>query len=79
MMEILPQLQPEASRLVPLLVDALQHESSRVRGKSAESLGKLGPAAHEASLELLKLTQDEWFNVREAASNALRRIQQAPR
>lgn len=74
MMDRLPQLTPEAGGTVPLLVTALGNSNERTRGKAAEALGQLGVLARDAVPALIELRADEWRNVREAATNALKSI-----
>ena len=70
-MDLLPKIVPEAAGTVPLLISGLSNANERTRGKAAITLGLLGPAAREAVPTLKLLLADEWFNVREAATNAL--------
>jgi HEAT repeat protein len=53
-----------------------QDENHRVRGKAAQVLGELGPVAAPAIPALTQALQDSYLNVRDAAAEALRRIQQ---
>lgn len=74
MLNWLPQLLPEAGGRVPLLIAALSNPSERTRGKAAQTLGQIGVLARDAVPTLLQLRTDEWRNVREAATNALKAI-----
>jgi HEAT repeat protein len=74
MLNWLPQLLPEAGGRVPLLIAALSNPSERPRGKAAQALGQIGVLARDAVPTLLQLRTDEWRNVREAATNALKAI-----
>lgn len=62
----------EFPEVVPALIDALQKDSSSsVRAQSAESLGKLKPASHEAAQALdHAVEQDKSFMVRFKARTA---------
>ena len=74
MLNWLPQLLPEAGGTVPLLIVALGSNDERTRGKAALMLGQFGVLARDAVPALVKLRADEWRNVREAATNALKAI-----
>jgi len=74
MLNWLPQLLPEAGGTVPLLIAGLSNPSERTRGKAAQTLGQIGVLARDAVPTLLQLRTDEWRNVREAATNALKAI-----
>ena len=74
MMDVMPRIEATSPETLQLLVAALQNPAERTRGKGAQTLGRLGPLAKEAVPELTKLLDDEWRNVREAATNALRAI-----
>ncbi|MBI2946272.1 MAG: HEAT repeat domain-containing protein [Verrucomicrobia bacterium] len=63
---------PKAMRAV---TQALQHESFRVRGKAAITLGQLGARAKEGIPALQAALKDEYWNVREAAAEALKKIE----
>jgi HEAT repeat protein len=75
MMDALPRIEATSPETLQLLVAALQNAAERTRGKAAQTLGRLGPLAKEAVPELTKLLDDEWRNVREAATNALRAVE----
>ena len=74
MLNWLPQLLPEAGGTVPLLIAGLSNPSERTRGKAAETLGQIGVLARDAIPALIELRADEWRNVREAATNALKAV-----
>lgn len=74
-MDLLPRIVPEAAGTVPLLISALANASERTRGKAAITLGLLGSEAREAVPALKHRLSDEWFNVREAATNAITAIE----
>src|SRR6185436_16579454 len=78
MMDVLPRIDATSPETLQLLVAALQNSAERTRGKAAQTLGRLGPVAGAAAPELQKLLDDEWRNVREAATNALRVIESRP-
>jgi HEAT repeat protein len=60
---------------ITILIEALKHESNRVRGKAAQALGKIGPSTQEVISALEAASRDSYSNVREAASEALLKIQ----
>jgi HEAT repeat protein len=78
MLNWLPQFLPEAGGTVPLLIAALSNPSERTRGKAAQTLGQIGVLARDAVPTLLQLRTDDWSNVREAATNALKAIDTSP-
>jgi HEAT repeat protein len=66
----------EAKRTVLVLIQALlRHSSSRFRAKAAILLGQLGPEAKESIPALTQALQDQDATVREAAIEALKKIQ----
>jgi len=66
----------EAKKTVPVLIQALlRHSSRRFRAKAAVLLGQLGPEAKEAIPALTQALQDQDATVREAAAEALKKIQ----
>jgi HEAT repeat protein len=75
MMDALPRINATSPETLQLLVAALENPGERTRGKAAQTLGRLGPVAKQAVPGLQKLLDDEWRNVREAATNALRAIE----
>lgn len=79
MMDVMPRIEATSPATLQLLVAALQNPAERTRGKAAQTLGRFGPLAKEAVPELTKLLNDEWRNVREAATNALRAIETSRR
>jgi HEAT repeat protein len=71
-MDAIRSLAPHGASLVPLLARVLTNADPRMRGKAAEALAQIGPAASNAAPQLRPLLRDEWLFVREAATNALR-------
>jgi len=67
---------PAAGGVVPALVEALRHGEPAVRLGAAIALGVLGPAARAAVPELSAALADSDAAVREAADQALKRIQE---
>jgi HEAT repeat protein len=66
----------EAKKTVPVLIQALlRHSNARFRAKAAVLLGQLGPEAKESVPALTKALQDQDATVREAAAEALKKIQ----
>jgi HEAT repeat protein len=61
----------EASRIVPILIVALQDESELVREQAIQSLAKFGDGAQIAAPELRKLFKDEAPRVRKEAVAAI--------
>ena len=61
-------------REVPPLLTALNHKDATVRAFACESLGDLGPEAHDAVPALEQKAQTEGEPVRTAAKKALERI-----
>ena len=74
-MSLLRQFPEDARAFLPLLMETLQNDSARIRGKAAALLGHHGSAAREAVPRLRTLLNDEWSFVREAATNALQAIE----
>jgi HEAT repeat protein len=65
-----------AVEVLPSLIKALgDEEESYVREVAARLLGEIGPDAESAVPALEKATKDESDEVREAATEALKRIQ----
>jgi HEAT repeat protein len=56
---------------VPLLTQSLAHENSRVRVAAADALGRIGPAAIDATKALGTAIEDKDARVRAAATRAL--------
>ena len=79
MMDVLPRIEAASPEALYLLVAALHNPAERTRGKAAQTLGHFGPIAKEAAADLRSLLDDEWRNVREAATNALRAIESPPK
>ena len=71
-MDAVRGLTPGGGSLVPLLVPILANAEPRLRGKAAEALAHIGPAASNAAPQLRPVLNDEWLYVRVAATNALR-------
>jgi HEAT repeat protein len=68
----------EASSAVPDLVEMLRNDSkSRLRARAATALGQIGPDAKTAIPALKRALQDESQNVRDAAAEALKKIDPA--
>ena len=59
---------------VPILVEALNHERPTVRAKVAETLGRVGRNSARVRTALITATKDEDQEVREAATEALRKL-----
>ncbi|HEX4646654.1 MAG TPA: HEAT repeat domain-containing protein, partial [Verrucomicrobiae bacterium] len=67
---------PEAVNATPILAEILRKDgNNRMRAKAAMTLGQIGPAAKEAVPALRQALEDEYKNVREAAAEALKKIQ----
>jgi len=74
----LGEIGAKAGNAVPALIVALNDIDDDVRGYAARALGKIGiPAAESAILALRTLESDENPNLREAAAEALRRLETA--
>lgn len=67
-------LSPEATAVVPVLIELLAHERADTRRTAAHVLGALGPYATAAVPALLGLLEDEDECVRDGATGALARI-----
>ena len=78
MIGLMPGLARETTGTVALLLRATGHPSERIRGQLAIALGQMGSPAREAIPVLRQLQTDEWHNVREAATNALRLLEATP-
>lgn len=61
--------------IVPLLIAALDNDNERVRGRAAQALGEIDSASTIALPALQRIRADDWRNVREAATNAIRAIE----
>ncbi|MCW5557686.1 MAG: HEAT repeat domain-containing protein, partial [Verrucomicrobiae bacterium] len=61
--------------VIPGAVLGLASSDERVRAKSAELLGRIGPPAASAAPQLRELLGDPWRMVREAAAQALESIE----
>ena len=69
---------PEATNAAPALAELLlKDENNRLRGKAAMALGQIGPQAKAAIPALKQALQDEYKNVRDAAAEALKKIDPA--
>jgi HEAT repeat protein len=60
---------------VPTLIGLLSHESAKVRALAAQTLGRIGPAASDATAALQRILQDPNAAVHGAARDALARLQ----
>ena len=70
------EIGPSAKDAVPALIEAfLNDEDSWIRSEAKEALGYIGPAAKEAIPALNKLLDDENPDVREAAKEAIKKIE----
>ena len=67
-----------AEAAVPSLVSALDHEESNVRLNGAYALGMIGIPAGEAPLRLQSLANDEDTRVRQAAAEAMAKMEVQP-
>ena len=67
---------PEAANALPDLAEMLRNDSrSRLRAKAATTLGHIGPQAKTAIPALQEALRDESQNVRDAAAEALKKIE----
>jgi len=63
---------------IPVLTETLGDQHWHARWSAASALGKIGPAAKDALAELKKLAeQDQDQRVREAATEAIEKMQKA--
>ena len=67
----LGEMGSDAAWAVPTLIELTSHRNPRVRALSAVTLGKIGPAAREATKALREATNDPQSNVRHMAEEAL--------
>jgi HEAT repeat protein len=74
-LELLSCIRSEAKQTAPAIARFLRHDNERLRAKAAETLGRLGPVVQEYAGEIRTLLGDDWLMVREAATNALKRIE----
>lgn len=72
---IMGEILPESDSVVPALTKALKDDDHRIRAGAAFALGGLGSMAAPALPELKKLTKDEKPDVRKAAEEAARDIE----
>ena len=69
------QVDPQPTRVLPVLSVALQDPEADIRQLAARGLAKMGPRAKEAVPALISLLHDEQGDVRKAAAAALKRVQ----
>jgi HEAT repeat protein/energy-coupling factor transporter ATP-binding protein EcfA2 len=72
--EIVAQFLPSHSRLVDIVLPALQDKNNRVRAAAAESLGNLGVTDESVISALVAALQDEKEQVRREAAASLGRL-----
>jgi HEAT repeat protein len=60
---------------VPELIEMLSHQKPQIRALAAQTLGRIGPAAATAKAALERTAQDSNPAVRQAATEALERVQ----
>jgi hypothetical protein len=65
---------PDAIPAIPAIIERLKDKEELVRERAAYTLGDFGPSAMAASRELETLLQDPEWIVRNAATEALRKI-----
>ena len=65
---------PRARVAIPELIECLHDDEFRIVFNAATALGNIGPDAREAVPELIKLQSHPVSNVREAAAEALKKI-----
>jgi HEAT repeat protein len=63
---------------VTALISCLQDESPSIREESAKTLGRIGPPARAAVVELSRLASDRETAVRTSAEAALEKIRATP-
>jgi HEAT repeat protein len=71
---LLPQRTKDAAQVVPALIEALGDNESDIRWSAAIGLGSFGEQARDAIPALQTAQRDRDRRVREAAGNALSRI-----
>ena len=71
----LGEMGSDAAWAVPTLIELTSQRNPRVRALSAVTLGKIGPAAREATEALREATDDPQSNVRRMAEQALALIE----
>lgn len=71
---LLPQRKGEATKIIPALIEALHDKSDGVRTSAAIGLGTFGKQAKDAVPALETAAHDPDVRVREAAEEALSRI-----
>ena len=72
----LDQIRAQPELTVPALTNALYDQQFMVRYYATMALGKLGPAAIQATPALTELLRDPDHSVRQGAAIALQQIQQ---
>jgi HEAT repeat protein len=71
---LLPQHNGDAARVVPALIEALKDKEGDVRRSAAIGLGSFGEQARDAIPALQAVLGDRDTRIREAARNAIRKI-----
>lgn len=74
---LLPEHEGDAATVIPALIEALTDKEGHVRRSAAIGLGGFGERAKDAIPALQTLQRDRDVRIREAASNALTRIDPA--
>jgi HEAT repeat protein len=74
---LLPQRKGDAAKVVPALIDGLKDTEGDIRWSAAVGLGYFGDRAKDAVPALQEARRDRDARVREAAGNALSRIDPA--
>src|SRR5262249_60642766 len=67
-------IDPQNEAAMPMLLEALKHETGKVRKRAAECLGDLGPGANSAIAALVQAISDSDPTVTWAAIDALGQI-----
>jgi hypothetical protein len=78
LVRLLRAVAPSATPTLPHLIQALRHQRPEVRRGAALALGAMGEAARPATAELRQALDDRDAGVRDAAADALRRIEVRP-
>jgi hypothetical protein len=77
-MSVVRTLGPPALPLLDEVLPLLRDPNERVRGRAAEAIVAIGPAARAARPAVEQLLNDRWGFVREAAAEALRSFDSSP-